>query len=468
MRTLASYAQLRTQRESAEALAEQRRAIAEQRQVATAEAQRKQQEEASWRQALQGAYKPDGSIDQEALFKAVPPELMPLAQKTVVESQGLFEKFHQEQSARKASLIKDMATRVRQLGDNPMVFGTALRAIVTNGALSEEEAQTVLQRAAQGPEGIKTVLDQILHPEGQKLTEHDPTKPLIDPTGKVVVPAQPKEEPHSPILREYQDAKAQGFQGTFEQYQDKDANRKRSVTTINANQGAGDVKETVAGMKDGTLPPQLPGRASKEYVAIMAEAHRQGYDLATAATDWTVTQKHFQTLNGAQQTRIRQAVDTAYHSLDIIDTLADKWKGGKFPALNKITLTAAKQGAMGKEAQSIATQLDAQISDLTSELANVYMGGNSPTDHAMTLAAKNLSANWSNEVLRDMTKLARTNLQMRQNAIKNVGAIGTSENNPYGPKTDAGSTQSAPQRKPIPGIPGGIAELQNGKWIRVQ
>ena len=51
----------------------------------------------------------------------------------------------------------------------------------------------------------------------------------------------------------------------------------------------------------------MPGRASKEYVAIMAEAHRQHFDIAKANEDWTATQKYLGTLNGAQQTRLRQA-----------------------------------------------------------------------------------------------------------------------------------------------------------------
>ena len=61
---------------------------------------------------------------------------------------------------------------------------------------------------------------------------------------------------------------------------------------------------------------------------------------------------------------------------------------------------------------------------MTSELGNVYMGGNSPTDHALTLAAKNLSADWSEGQLRAALTLARTNLRIRANSIKNVGVSG--------------------------------------------
>lgn len=205
-------------------------------------------------------------------------------------------------------------------------------------------------------------------------------------------------------------------------YQQADDRPRITVNTGNAS----DVKEVVAGMKDGTLPPQLPGRASKEYSAIMAEAHRQHYNLAEAASDWTATQKHLATLNGAQQTRLRQAIGTATDSLDVIQSLADKWKGGRFPVLNKANLAAAKNGVYGKDAASIATQLEGQITDVTAELANVYMGGNSPTDHALKLAEKNLRADWDLKVLTDMIGLARTNLNIRSNSILHSGAITSS------------------------------------------
>jgi hypothetical protein len=205
-------------------------------------------------------------------------------------------------------------------------------------------------------------------------------------------------------------------------------------TGVNVNVGgenSGDVKAVVAGMKAGRLPPQLPGRATKEYVALMAEAERQGFDLSRAATDWVATQKHVATLNGSQQTRLRQAVDTATHSLDVIEDLAKKWQGGRFPILNRGRLKAALEGTLGPDAQAIATKLEAQISDVTSELGNVYMGGNSPTDHALQLAAKNLSADWSLPQLQAALDLSRTNLKIRANSMVNVGVAGASADNPY-------------------------------------
>lgn len=196
---------------------------------------------------------------------------------------------------------------------------------------------------------------------------------------------------------------------------------------------ASDVKEAVTGMKDGTLPPILPGRASKDYTALMAEAHRQGYDLAGAATDWMATQKHISSLNSTQQLRLNEAINQLPELLDSVDALASKWKGGRFPILNRANLALAKNGAYGEDVASVARQLDTQIADVTSDLAVAYMGGNSPTDHALSLAKTALSGDWSEKVLHDMVKLARGNVVIRRNSINNTGVAGASADNPYAP-----------------------------------
>ena len=222
---------------------------------------------------------------------------------------------------------------------------------------------------------------------------------------------------------------------------------KPQPTPVAGGSGGSDIREAVKGMKDGTLPPQMPGRASKDYTAIMAEAHRQGFDLAGAATDWAATQKHIASMNSNQQLRLNQSINQLPELLDSIDVLADKWKGGRFPLLNKANLALAKNGAWGPEVASVAVQLDAQIAHLTADLANVYMGGNSPTDHALDLAAKSLNASWDQKVLKDMTAMARKNVQIRRNSINNTGVEGASPNNPYAPQQ-----QAAPVAAPSGGM----------------
>jgi hypothetical protein len=200
--------------------------------------------------------------------------------------------------------------------------------------------------------------------------------------------------------------------------------------------GTGDAEAIAEAIIRGEQPPDLKG-LYRMGPTVKASLAKKGYNLANAQLDWQATQKHITTLNGQQQTRLRQAIDNAGHSLDVIESLADEWKGGNFPILNRGRLAAAKSGALGPEAQRIATALEAQIADVTSELANVYMGGNSPTDHAMKLASTNLSADWSETQLRKLLDQQRMNLQIRSNSMSNIGVQGASSTNPYAAPTPA-------------------------------
>ncbi len=236
-----------------------------------------------------------------------------------------------------------------------------------------------------------------------------------------------------------------------------------------ASQAQSDVKESVAGMLDGTVPPILPSRASKEYTALMAEAHRQKFDLVKANEDWSATQKYLSTLNGQQQVRLRQAVQFTSDSLPIIRGLAQEWDGGQFPILNKANLALAKNGAFGDKAASIAQRLTAQIADVTSELGTVYKGGNSSTDESLALAAKNLSGDWQKKVLMDSLDQVDQNLKIRKNSIKSGSPV-ANEGNIYANGLSSGNVLgAAPSSAPASVVPPAGAKIlrfnpATGKW----
>lgn len=246
----------RMQQESAAALQEQRLAMAEQRRAQAAKAQRDGEQEAAWNAALQGAYNEDGTLDEAKLFAGVPRELMPQAQKLVMESRTLVQQYTDAQAKQKADLLKGMAERVRQLGDNPTVFGTALKAVVSAGALSEDEALTVLQQAGTGPDGIRGVIDSILMPGGPKLEEVAPGASLVDPRNPQAGPVftAPKEATKPAAVQEYEYAVANGFKGSFDDYQTADANRRRPV--VNVNSGPRPLTQTAEANMIGKLAGQ--------------------------------------------------------------------------------------------------------------------------------------------------------------------------------------------------------------------
>lgn len=198
-----------------------------------------------------------------------------------------------------------------------------------------------------------------------------------------------------------------------------------SAATVNVNEGKSEADAIADAIEKGDQPPDTSGlfRLAGPVRAALA---KRGYDLRTANLDWQATKKHIATLNGAQQLKLNQSVNALPEMLDTVESLADQWKGGAFPVLNRANLAIAKNGVYGKDAASIATRLEAQIADVTADLGNVYMGGNSPTDHSLELAGKSLKGEWSESVLRDMIKLARNNVQIRKNSISGTGAAGLS------------------------------------------
>lgn len=190
-------------------------------------------------------------------------------------------------------------------------------------------------------------------------------------------------------------------------------------------------KDIAKGIMDGTQPPNTQG-LYRYGAQTRAELSKQGFDLSKAQLEFNATTRALATMNGPQQTRIRQNIGTLSESLPLVRDLAKQWKGGKFPPLNRANLIAAKNGLYGPEAQSLSTRLDAEIGDVTAELAGVYMGGNSPTDHAFDLAKTQLSADWSEKTLLDSLDLAETNVRYRRNALNQP--VSGVPNNPYDPR----------------------------------
>jgi hypothetical protein len=198
---------------------------------------------------------------------------------------------------------------------------------------------------------------------------------------------------------------------------------------------------------------------------VRAELARQGYNLTKATEDWNSTSKYLATLNGAQQTRLRQAVEFTRESLPLVQGLVTEWDSAGLPLLSKANLDAAASGAYGAKQQSLAVRLKGQIADLTSELGTVYKGGNSSTDESLKLAAQNLQGNWSKQAALDALKQIDTNLTIRANSIKNTGPVANT-GNPYAPQTTA-PAQNGPKVGERRNFNGKIGEWDGTGWKAV-
>lgn len=343
-------------------------------------------------------------------------------QRTAAElKQGYLGKlaFHGEQ------LLTEQPTDALHARDT--VLATVARA-AADGMIAPDQAKAFLvQTAHASPDQLRQVLGTFVSPDLRMAMEKDvaanqKTKAEADKLAAEAAgltanggrtPAQIETERHNRATEA--------------------AARVRAAAAAGADASDRDVEDAVLGMMDGINPPLLPGRASKEYITTLAVAKRHGFDLAGAATDWMATQKHIATMNGAQQLRLNQSINALPEMLDSVEALSSQWNGGRFPILNRANLTAAKNGVYGQEVASVATRLEAQIADVTADLGNVYMGGNSPTDHALGLAGKSLGGDWSEKVLKDAIVLARNNVKIRSNSIRNTGVAGASADNPYAP-----------------------------------
>lgn len=215
--------------------------------------------------------------------------------------------------------------------------------------------------------------------------------------------------------------------------------------SLNPGSNANDPKDIADGIERGELPPTVKG-LYRNSSPVLAELSRRGYDLAKSESDWNATQKHLATMNGAQQERLRQAVSFTKDSLGMIEDLYGQWKkvgpNSGVKLFNRAGLEAAKQ--LPGEAGSVATRLEAQINDLTSELGTVYKGGNSSTDESLKLAAGNLKGEWNEQTFGAAVKQIRQNLQIRENSIKNSRAAGVSDDSPYTPDSEKGGSATSP------------------------
>ncbi len=182
-----------------------------------------------------------------------------------------------------------------------------------------------------------------------------------------------------------------------------------------------------------------------EKAALASEIASKGGNVSKLITEWNATQRAVSSLNGPQPLRLRQAINKAIPSLDLIDTLSQQVedaaiKSGRFPIFNKIALASIAAGGPGwdENIQSLANQLQQQIADVTGELGQVIMGGYAPTDHGLELAAKNLNANWTGKTLHDAVLTARRNLAFAAKAQDMSTPLGIGSNSLYADQVDMG------------------------------
>jgi hypothetical protein len=217
-------------------------------------------------------------------------------------------------------------------------------------------------------------------------------------------------------------------------------------------QAVSDAGELLDGVMAGDLSPNPSDLFSSRDPEVRKQfnilAKQRGFNLLAAQRTHQGYKTFYNTLNGRLQLAVRQSVSNAQGGLDLLSDLNKQMassipRNSQFTVMNRAALTAAKQGVFGKEARDLAIQMDQQIGNLISELANVYQGGGVPTDEARKQAEANFYGKYAGErSLEKNIELAKRDVGIRANAILTTG--------PMTPNTPSGG-YPVPQPPPAPG-----------------
>jgi len=161
----------------------------------------------------------------------------------------------------------------------------------------------------------------------------------------------------------------------------------------------------------------------------------KAYDLTKAVTDWNALQKYTAATNSTAQVRMKQAEASVEQSVQKLQQFSDDYIRSGYKFVNKADLVASSNGVFGEDAAKKAQAILGQISLITDELGQTFMGGNSPTDAAFALAANVLKGDFTQEVMTSQIDLLKQNLQYRKNSWNQVTATGLGGDNIYNQST---------------------------------
>lgn len=195
--------------------------------------------------------------------------------------------------------------------------------------------------------------------------------------------------------------------------------RPQSLSGMNSLYNDIDPKAIAAQIRTGDHPPNIEQYGRPAAAAIASELAKKGpngeppFKLADAQRVWRAQMNLNRTMNGSQQVRLDESIRSGLAMYDRIDQLADQWDGKGWGVLSRANLAAAREGAKGPQAQSLANQLTGQIGQLTSDVATIEQGGLTPTTEARAVAEKSMQDWWGKGTIKDMTAQGRANMQIR-------------------------------------------------------
>lgn len=226
-----------------------------------------------------------------------------------------------------------------------------------------------------------------------------------------------------------------------------------------------EINELAAMIYEGRRPPTVPGTTAGLRLDARIGKLYPGFNRRTAELDHRAMAAHLRTLNTGDMASTLVAADAAEAAVADLEEILTKWDAGMFAG---VQLELAKRGLIGgPEAQQLAIDLESGVATVIQQLAQISSGGSTPTNRAIELAMKRLSAANSTNRIKTELKSLKTNLKYRTNAIRTASAVLTdTAGQPPGAAPGAGAVPKVGDVKTFPN--GNRARFDGNGWVLIQ
>lgn len=208
--------------------------------------------------------------------------------------------------------------------------------------------------------------------------------------------------------------------------------------------GALPYSPTVEGIYEGTFPPTMLSttRPTKYSIGLsneMRNAHPD-FNVTKALMQYNAVAKQVQGLNSTQMVNLQQRIATAEPTLENVKALNEQLKGmiprTAITKVNQVGLGAVLNGAYGRDAQQLASQLQTQIGILKTEVPTILNGGYAPLEANYRQADKMIDAAWGPDRIDNGVSTIKLDMNWRKAAMGQTSAtlpqgFGAAPN-PYG------------------------------------
>ena len=208
------------------------------------------------------------------------------------------------------------------------------------------------------------------------------------------------------------------------------------------------VQNIVEGIKDGSLPPDLKGVYGKNKLAVEAALKEAGVPLTKLQQQWAAANRQVMSMNGPQQVRFRQLMNSLPPALDQIKELAEQMDQSGIGALNAAELQSRIRLWGNSPKGQMATQYLTLVNGIKGEMAQAENGGYAPTEAAWKTVNEQIDKTYGAKQMGAAVDELKRILEYRKQGMDSIGG----SVNPSAPNIYTGGGQQRP-----PAAAGGAA-----------